>query len=378
MNIAVIGAGPAGNYAASLLAKQGHDVNVFEEHKVIGAPIQCTGIMSKNLTKYIPKEDLEKFTFNKAKGAHFYSKNEHAELRTDKVQAYILCRTKHDQYFAKLAEDSGAKLNLQHHFVKFEENKEGSTKYAVNFKTHEGARSYNADIIIGADGPRSSVAKQAGLFEKRKFWHGIQYTAQGSYDKEMIDMYLGSVCPGFFAWVVPESETSARIGLGCTENAKKHFDKFVESYKDKMKKESGAELKITGVQSGLIPVYEKTKTEKDGIYLVGDAALQVKATTGGGVVMNLGAGEALAEAISTGKSYQKLWENRIGKDLFYTKLIRNKLNKFNDNDYDSIVRILRKPRVMNFIKERGDMDYPSRFIGGILMRAPQLIKYGIK
>ena len=46
--IDIIGAGPAGNYLAYLLAKD-HEVNVHEEHAKIGTPIQCTGILTSHL-----------------------------------------------------------------------------------------------------------------------------------------------------------------------------------------------------------------------------------------------------------------------------------------------------------------------------------------
>ena len=48
--IAIIGAGPIGSYAAYMLAKKGIDVNVYEEHKVIGKPVQCTGIVSSEFS----------------------------------------------------------------------------------------------------------------------------------------------------------------------------------------------------------------------------------------------------------------------------------------------------------------------------------------
>jgi len=47
--ISIIGAGPAGNYLAYLLAKNSFDVCVFEEHKTVGLPVQCTGITTSYL-----------------------------------------------------------------------------------------------------------------------------------------------------------------------------------------------------------------------------------------------------------------------------------------------------------------------------------------
>src|SRR3989338_2112787 len=51
--IAIIGAGPAGSYAAELLAKKGFDVHLFEEHAKIGEPVQCTGIVTNSITDII-------------------------------------------------------------------------------------------------------------------------------------------------------------------------------------------------------------------------------------------------------------------------------------------------------------------------------------
>jgi len=51
--IAIIGAGPAGNYAAELLAKKGFDVHVFEEDKKIGEPWQCTGIVTDSVSEIV-------------------------------------------------------------------------------------------------------------------------------------------------------------------------------------------------------------------------------------------------------------------------------------------------------------------------------------
>ena len=51
--ISIIGAGPAGSHLAYLLAKKGRKVNVYEEHKSIGDPVQCTGLVRDSIKQLV-------------------------------------------------------------------------------------------------------------------------------------------------------------------------------------------------------------------------------------------------------------------------------------------------------------------------------------
>ncbi|MBW3014431.1 NAD(P)/FAD-dependent oxidoreductase, partial [Candidatus Woesearchaeota archaeon] len=334
------------------------DVHIFEEHKEIGKPVQCTGIISKNLKQIIP---VDKFLINKVTGAVFYSKHNRFNLKTDKLQAYIVDRSKMDRWLAKEAKKAGVKIYLNRTFGSFTKTKK---KLRISFE-NKTQKPFVCDILIGADGPISKVAKTAGLYSKRDFLVGIQAIVNGKFDPKQVQIYLGTVCPDFFAWVVPESSTRARIGLATKKGANARFKKFLAMFPD---------LRVQEYQGGLIPLFKEIKLKKDNIFLVGDAALQVKATTGGGVVTGLLAGEALAKSLIKNKSYSKELK-KLNRELKITRMIRKSLNRFNDNKYDSLIELIDKPKIKNLLQKYGDMDFPTKFIFKILFKEPRLLRF---
>ena len=352
--IAVVGAGPAGSQSAYLLAKEGYQVHLFEKNKseMIGRPVQCTGIVSKNFADFFTEEEMKKFTLSQVKGANIYSKNYCLDLRTDKVQAHIICRIKFDNFLLERAKNSGANIYPAHNFQSLRKLDNG--KYELFFSKEGKKVAFLADKVIGADGPLSRVAKSSGMFGERKFWYGAQAVVKGNFDTDMVELHLGEDYPGFFAWLVPESQTLARIGVAADKEHRNLFDKIME--KKNLPKSS-----IKEMQGGLIPKFKKVKTEKDGIYLVGDAAMMTKQTTGGGIVMSLIAADCIKEHFLTGKSYESIWQKRLLKDLKMARTIRKFLDRLNDKKYDKLILTMNKSKNKAMLKEIGDMDFPSKF-----------------
>ena len=63
MKVCIIGAGPAGSFAAYNLAKTGQfDVEIFENHGEVGKPVQCSGLVTKTISDIDPIFSCEEFT----------------------------------------------------------------------------------------------------------------------------------------------------------------------------------------------------------------------------------------------------------------------------------------------------------------------------
>ncbi len=353
--ITIIGAGPAGCYSAYLLAKAGKDTQIFEEHKEIGSPIQCTGLVTSSIKEIL---NLKKeIVVNEINKVRIFSKNNSLELKLENKNL-VLDRKKFDNYLADLAIEQGTKIFLNYRFI---DNKNDLLKIKFDNKKE---RILKTDYLIGADGPLSQVAKSNNLFRKRKFLTGIQAVA-----KLKNENYI-EFCPniGTFAWVVPENEEICRIGIASYNNPKEDLEKFL-----KLKKIDKKE--IIEKQGGLIPIYNpKLKTKKDSIYLVGDAATQVKATTGGGIIQGLKAAKNLADSIINKTNYEKEWRKEIGKDLLLHLKIRKIMDKFKDKDWDLLIRLFKKDKTKSII-ENFDRDYPTKFILKLILTEPRLLYF---
>lgn len=322
--ISVIGAGPAGSYAASLLAKD-HDVNLYEEHDQIGVPFQCTGILTSTINGLINIPD--KLIVNRLKKVRLYSpKGNNLEIKL-KNQDLLIDRIAFDKYLAEIAVKNGAKLHYDHRLMGLEDNK-------LKFKNGI----VESDCIIGADGPLSVVARSSGLFGRREFFLGKQFrtSLKEPMDKDTFEVYFGAA-PDFFGWIVPEDENIVRIGIATTQkDVNFYFNKFI---KNKIKGD------LCECQAGLIPVYNpkiKTslKTKHYSIYLVGDAATQVKASTAGGIFQGMQAAKYLTEAINYNKDYDSLWKKHLGKELYSHLIIKKILYNFSNEDYEKLFSLL--------------------------------------
>src|SRR3989344_992873 len=319
--IAIIGAGPGGSYLASMLAKNGKEVLLVEEHPEVGNPIQCTGILSSS-SNALDIKIPEKLIVNKIKRVQIISPNNNVIFNLNEPDL-ILDRMMFDKYLADEAVNNGAKLLLSHRFLDYKNN-------MISLRHKGNIVSYNSEILVGADGPNSQVAKSSNIHGGRRFWIARQCRAKINSEKDLFKVHFDkNISPDFFGWVVPENEKIARIGIGAEKNSEEYFKRYLLKL---------GNPEIIDYQAGLIPIYDpKLPRQKNNIYLIGDAALQTKALSGGGIIKGMMAAEELNKAIINNLDYEELWRKRIGLDLYLSLKIRNFLNKFSNEDYNKLI-----------------------------------------
>jgi geranylgeranyl reductase family protein len=380
-DVCIIGAGPIGCYLANSLEKNNIKTTVVEEHKEIGKPFQCTGLLSENIFKLIdlPKELI----MNKIKGARFFFSNN--KPTTLKGKILVIDRINFDKYLYEKAKSAGAKFLLNESFENFSLNE--FTKIKTN------KREIKSKIIVGADGPQSKVGKILGITHQSAI--ALQVRAKIKRDPAFLEVHFGEdVCPKFFAWVVPENENVSRIGLVALKNTKAYLDKFLKK------------LRVTEIidrQAGPVPTDFLKKTSSERAILVGDAASQVKATSGGGIITGMFCAKDASEAIKLAikknnfseaflqKEYDSRWQNGIGKELLRAYNIRMILNEFSDEEYELLYRLSQEKDISTRFEETVDLEIYSDFIPELArhpkialsfmsfaLRKPHLLKYALQ
>jgi len=293
----VCGAGPVGSYLAWKLSEKGFNVLLLEEHEEVGKPLSCSGLVSKRIWNYVPKE--KHLVEREIKGARIHLDKKLFTYRSD--QAVVINRVKLDKLLAEKAKKSGAKLLTRTKLFSFFESK---THVSLYIKSNS-FKNLKTKVLAGCDGPLSIVREKMGI-PSPKLLHGIFCYVNEEPDY-FVDLYFKKV-PGFFAWRIPRKDV-VEYGLACEKNAKKYFEKFSRQLK----------FSYSKVYSGMIPYGLLPKVTSHRVFLCGDAASQTKPHTGGGVIYGLRAAEIAATLIKPDnpnmKSYEEEWRRVIGREI---------------------------------------------------------------
>jgi digeranylgeranylglycerophospholipid reductase len=191
-------------------------------------------------------------------------------------------------------------------------------------------------------------------------------------DEDMVEVYLGSsYAPGFFAWIIPWRDGSAKIGLAAREGNARHFlERFMTRHPEvspRLKSTSRRDVSFHPIPLGG-PI---SKTFYPGMLIAGDSAQQVKPTTGGGIVFSLicgkVAGEVAYEASEAGDTserllsrYERQWKSEIGRDLNAMRRIRRMLFRLPDRQLERIFSVARVLDAATVLSKADDIDMQNR------------------
>ncbi len=379
-DLAIIGASIAGNYLAYLLSKSNLEIVVIEEHEDIGLPFQCAGIISQKLSQLI--ELPEEIVLNRVKTAKIIGPSGNFIKLSGNERPYVIDRIALDRlFYGKNKNTSNITYYLGERFRSFKYSVDNGHK-CVLIETSK--RLIKAKMLIGCDGPLTSVGKH--LKVKNKLLYAAQIRIKGNFDENEAVMYFHPLWKQLFGWIVPEGNNVYRIGIASSKNVKDCFHIFL--------KKLGIDInnKIDQ-QGGIIPYGIMNKSAFKNALLLGDAAGQVKATTGGGIVMLLTAARHASNCVKLSfkqnnfskrfikKHYEKPCLRTIGKELKLHYVIRLILERLTNKDFEVFFKIVKENKIEHIITLYGDMDFPKDLIFKLLKNPlvfTFLIKFSLK
>ena len=376
VDAAIVGCGVSGGSAALALARENVSVSVFEEHPKVGIPPHCSGhvgiVAFTRFSPQIPSRLIE----NEIVGAVLQSPNgKTLTLRRGKPVTWVLNRSEFDQHLASLAEKEGAKLHLNSRVSWSDRSDDGRINLRVNDGHEHRVR---CKILIDASGCGASISRYAGLTKLgREIWvNSAQFIVDkpADVDEDFVEVYFGQgFAPGFFGWIIPRRDGSAKIGIaaGARANVSECFERFIHKHPTVSAKLRHAKP-VSPPTFHPIPVGGGVnRTYTDNVMTVGDAASQVKPTTGGGIVFGLAcgriAGETAARAIRDDdlsaerlKAYEDSWRELIGFDLRAMSYLRRLLYRLPDRNLDRIFRIASELGADEILNRTSDIDFQGR------------------
>ncbi len=332
LRVAVVGSGPAGSSAAEILASSGIETYLFERKldnaKPCGGAIPLCMVSEFDLPPHIIDRRVRKMKM-------ISPSNREVDINLVNEEEYIgMCRREVlDGFMRDRAAKLGANLiNATVH--KLDIPKNNTDPYTIHYVDHtEGgaqgiAKTLNVDVIIGADGANSRIAKEidAGDYNYAiAFQERIRLPEDKmAYYNDMAEMYVGDdVSTDFYAWVFPKYDHVA-VGTGTMQVNKASIKQLQAGIRARAaRKLLGGQ--IIKVEAHPIPEHPRPRRVVGRVALVGDAAGYVTKSSGEGIYFAAKSARMCAETIvevSNGgtripteadlKLYLKRWDKKYG------------------------------------------------------------------
>ncbi|MBK5297599.1 MAG: tryptophan 7-halogenase [Vicinamibacteria bacterium] len=321
-DVVVIGGGPAGSTASTLIAQQGHRVVLFERDRFprfhIGESLipetywvlerlnmlpkmQASPFVKKHSVQFVNSAGRESAPF------YFWDNKPHACSQTWQV-----VRSQFDQMMLENAREHGvdAREGVRVHEVLFEEDR----AVGVTIKDQDGVlREVRARVVVDASGQNGLLMNRLGLrvwdpiLNKGAvwtYWKGA-YRDSGRDEGATLVIQNGNK-QGWF-WYIPLHDDVVSVGVVAPfDYLFKGRTNYAQTYEEEVEGCAGVKervsqaTRVTGHFATKDYSYRSTQVAGDGWVLVGDAFGFLDPLYSSGVLLALRSGEQAAAAIVEG------------------------------------------------------------------------------
>jgi digeranylgeranylglycerophospholipid reductase len=365
--VIVVGSSAAGLLTAAKVAAGGRDVHVLDAKGGLD-PAPRSLIVTHHFREQL-REVAASSIVNEIRRFELFTDGRSAEVALNRPDL-IIERARLIPSLAREAGKAGAKLTFDTRFLRLGPNSSG-LRLEVESGGHR--EELHADHVVGADGAATRVGRSAG-------WPPVETVplvqAIVKLPKDCrVDTTRVWFAPDdtpYFYWLIPENESRDALGIigqGCGQETKRRIERFLEKKRMDPMEWQGARIPV---YRKWIPVERRVGNGK--VFLVGDAAAQVKVSTVGGIVTGFRGAQGVADALLRRNGNGEL--RALRRELATHWLIRKTLHHFEQEHYSYLVDLLNSATRESL----GEIhrDHSTRLLWNVLRRQPRLILLGLR
>jgi flavin-dependent dehydrogenase len=365
--IVVVGGSAAGLYTALRLARGGRAVRVLDARPGLD-PAARSLIVTHHFRKQV-EDCASDCIVNEIKRFELFTDGRSAQIALRQPDL-IIERARLIPALAKHAQQAGANLDFNTRFLQLAPNANG---LRLDVDAAGRREELHADRIVGADGAASRVARSAGWppAETVPLVQALVKLPKDCPPDTTRVWFVPDDTP-YFYWLIPENAERGALGIigeGSGEETKRRMERFLDK----------KGMEPLDWQGARIPVYRRwvpvrRRVGAGEVFLVGDAASQVKVSTVGGIVTGFRGAQAVADALLDTGGHAEL--GALRRELGTHWLIRRALHRFRQKDYSQLVDLLSD----STRKSLGEInrDESARLLWNVLRRQPRLVLLGLR
>lgn len=362
----IIGGSAAGLFAAYLLAREGKRVRLFDANNVLHVDSRTLITTSRliDVLGFYPHEAV----VNEIDQIDLFSPKRSVSIPM-KEPDLVVERSAVVRILAHKALEAGVEIRANCKFQNLTPRNAG-VEVTIRDAERDRTESFMSKTLIGADGMYSRVAKNTigNGHMTTPILQAIVELPRGARAGTTAVWFEPQDTP-YFYWSIPQSPPYAAVGFIADEGraARSKLQRFLDR----------KGLEPVEMQSARIPTYGHfirpwRRFASSNVYLIGDAAAQVKVTTVGGLVTGLRGAKAAATAILHGRNYLK--ELRpLRWELSLHLLIRTVMRSFRGADYDRLLDLL-NDRLIDILAVH-NRDQAGKIVWRMLLAQPRLFGF---
>jgi flavin-dependent dehydrogenase len=363
--VVVVGGSAAGFYTATHLARGGRSVRVLESMPTLD-PTSRTLIVTDHFKNQMG-QSARASILNEIRRFELFTDGRSAVVSLHRPD-FIIERSRLIPALAEEARAAGASIDYDTRFLGLSPNGHG---LRVEIDRGGQRKELHAASLVGADGAVSRVARAAGWppVDTVPLMQAVVKLPKDCPPDTTRVWFIPDDTP-YFYWLIPESPERAAVGVigEHGQATKRCFERFLQ-------KKGFEPIEWQGAR---IPVYKRwipvqRRVGSGDVYLVGDAAAQVKVSTVGGVVTGFRGARGVADAILQKGSHEL---RALRRELRTHWLIRRTLHYFQQEDYSRLVDLLN----ISARESLGEInrDESTRLLWNLVRRQPRLALLGLR